>query len=154
MVEFFTQTRVTSVHCRMIKNSVLFQSRSCICLLLLNPAPHLWIEHSTTHESMRNLFHFLDYLKVKIYHTCDLFLLGLETFTVNPFLSHRQENGVKASEAGVIHSVAALACAGGTGQGMVIARRHCWRDFFQGLHIWVVLLPRIRHVLWLVAAQI
>lgn len=49
---FYMPTCVISMYSRMIKNSALFQSRSCICLLSPSPAPYLWTEHSTTCEGM------------------------------------------------------------------------------------------------------
>lgn len=70
-----------------------------------------------------------------------------------PSFSPLQGNGVKVGGAGMIHSLATLGSAGGTRPGKVRTRWHRRSDSFQGLRIWAAWLPKIKHVLWLAAAQ-
>lgn len=136
----------------MIENSAPFQNRSCICWLLL--AQPLVYEQSILlyMKAWKNLFHFPNNLEVKIPWACDLFLLSLATYEVTQFLPCMREwcesrwswQETQHHHSGIHWRIQARE---------VIARWHWWSDFFQGLHIWVVLLPKIRHVLWWAAAQ-
>ena len=103
-------------------------------------------------KAWKNCFHFLNDLEVKIPYPCDLFLLSLATYKVHqclPFMKDWCESRWSWHETQNHHS--GICCRIQARE--VIARWHCWSDSFQGLHIWVVLLPRIKHVLPLAVAQ-
>lgn len=102
-------------------------------------------------KAWKNLSHFPNNLEVKIPCACDLFLLSLATSEVNQFLPCMRrwcESMCSWQETqhhpGIHWRIQARE---------VIARWHWWTDSLQGLHIWVVLLPKIRHVLWWATAQ-
>lgn len=90
---FYTQTCVTPMFDRMIKNSVLFQSRSCICLLLLGPAPHFMNRTFYYTWKQGKPFSSFDYLNVKTHRTHHLFLLNRGTFKMNHFFPWTKEQG-------------------------------------------------------------
>lgn len=135
----------------MIKNSAPFQNRSYICRLLLSPASRVWTQYSTTYGGMQKPFPFSQWFRSENSCARDLFLLSLATYKVHQFLLLRQ-NGVKVGEAGRKPSITTLGSAGEWGKGgyrQVTPLERC----LPGLHIWTVLVPGMKHVLRLAAAQ-